>query len=264
MKPKMGQNFLTDHSAAEEIVSELGAGKEDIVIEIGAGHGILSELAENRCAHLILIEKDRDLANELSLRFRLRHNVSIVCEDASHVDYSLLIPEKHKSRKILVLGNLPYDAGIRIYFNLLSQISLFSRMILMFQKEVAERIAANEGSRKYGVPSIMTAVFAEAEIIRTYAPDAFRPRPKVRSSLVMIIPRKFPLISLKDSEQFHMFLEKIFRYRRKTIKNAIAFSMPSQPDINDEIFSRLAITGKERPEKLDVQKLYRLFLLCRD
>ncbi|MBT8477271.1 MAG: 16S rRNA (adenine(1518)-N(6)/adenine(1519)-N(6))-dimethyltransferase, partial [Gemmatimonadetes bacterium] len=150
-KRSLSQNFLVDHNIRRKIVAELDADPSDGVLEVGPGHGELSDLLAGEVASLVLVEKDDRLASDLRDRFRGRDDVRVVHADALEVDLAGLLPADRPGK---LISNLPYGITTPLIFRFLSMSPLPARMVLLVQKEVAARIAAGEGNKVYGALSV--------------------------------------------------------------------------------------------------------------
>src|SRR5437868_2783330 len=225
-RPKLGQNFLTDQSAAEKIVAALGDIRSSIVIEIGPGGAVLTSKLAARTGRLIAIELDRVLAAQLSLRFSRQPNVEIIEADVLTVDIANLIARKPdpilhlpQAQQAKVIGNLPYYITSDILLHLFRYYEWISEIVIMVQREVADRIAAKPGSRDYGLLSATTQMYARVENLFTLPPSAFSPPPQVHSSVLrlMMAPRIAELSV--ETDAFVEFLKLSFGQKRKTLLN---------------------------------------------
>ena len=225
-RPKLGQNFLTDQSAAEKIVAALGDIRSAIVIEIGPGGAVLTSKLAARTGRLIAIELDRVLAAQLSLKFSRQPNVEIIEADVLTVDIANLIARKPdpilhlpQAQKAKVIGNLPYYITSDILLHLFHFHDWISEIVIMVQREVADRIAAKPGSRDYGLLSATAQIYARVENLFTLPPTAFTPPPKVHSSVLrlMMAPRVAEL--RVEIVPFVEFLKLSFGQKRKTLLN---------------------------------------------
>jgi 16S rRNA (adenine1518-N6/adenine1519-N6)-dimethyltransferase len=225
-RPKLGQNFLTDQSAAEKIVAALGDIRSATVIEIGPGGAVLTSKLAARTGRLIAIELDRVLAAQLSLKFSRQPNVEIIEADVLTVDIANLIARKPdpilhlpQAQKAKVIGNLPYYITSDILLHLFHFHDWISEIVIMVQREVADRIAAKPGSRDYGLLSATAQIYARVENLFTLPPTAFTPPPKVHSSVLrlMMAPRVAEL--RVEIEPFVEFLKLSFGQKRKTLLN---------------------------------------------
>ena len=227
-KPKLGQHFLDDASAARRIVDALGDVSQGTVLEIGPGRGVLTSLLANRVRRLIAIELDRVLAAQLRMKFALYPNVEIIEGDVLAIDFSTLFgPKPGASRPGLVqtpepvpvVGNLPYYITSDILLRLFEFHDQFDVIVIMVQQEVADRIAAEPGSRDYGLLSATAQLYARVEKLFTLPPDAFTPPPKVHSTaLRMTVAPRFAELQIKPQE-FIGFLKTAFAMKRKTLLN---------------------------------------------
>lgn len=229
-KPKLGQNFLRDTGAARRIVEALGDIGERTVIEIGPGPGILTELLAGKAQHLIAVELDRILAAQLRMKVGQRARVEIIEADVLTVNFRALLaaraapqagiaPEQVAAPKASVIGNLPYYITSDILLRLFELHGLFDQIVIMVQREVAERIAAEPGSRDYGLLSATAQLHARVETLFTLPPDAFVPPPQVHSSVLRLtIAPQWEVLRV-PLQPFVDFLKLSFGQKRKTLVN---------------------------------------------
>src|SRR5258706_7925319 len=227
-KPKLGQHFLDSHDAARRIVEALGDISQSTVLEIGPGRGALTSLLAARGRRIIAVELDRVMAAQLRMKFNTYPNVEIIEGDILKIELDTVFGPKPGTLRpglnfapepAYVVGNLPYYITSDILLRLLEYHRYFSTIVIMVQKEVADRLAASPGSRDYGLLSATAQLFATVEKLFTLSPDAFAPPPKVHSSVVRmtIEPR---LKSLRVSEgEFIAVLKLCFRQQRETLWN---------------------------------------------
>jgi 16S rRNA (adenine1518-N6/adenine1519-N6)-dimethyltransferase len=227
-KPKLGQNFLNDEGAAEEIVSALGDTANTVVVEIGPGKGALTSVLARRANRLIAVELDRMMAAELRYNYRLHPNVEIIEADVLKLDFRTVLnrtvgplndlrPEKPS--RAHVVGNLPYYITSDILLRLFEFHDQFDVIVIMVQREVADRIAAEPGSRDYGLLSATAQLYAKVEKLFTLPPEAFAPPPKVHSTVLRLtIAPRFVELQIKPVE-FIGFLKTAFAMKRKTLLN---------------------------------------------
>jgi 16S rRNA (adenine1518-N6/adenine1519-N6)-dimethyltransferase len=217
-KPKLGQNFLVDDSARHAIADALGDIRQRTVIEIGPGHGAITDILAGRAHRLIALELDRALAAELSFRFRDRPNVRIIEADVLKTDLSALIPAGETAD---VIGNLPYYITSDILLRLFAAGSAgrIARAVLMMQREVAERVAAAPGVRDYGLLSATAQMNAHVANLFTLPPTAFSPPPEVFSTVLRLeFAPRFTELGV-DAVGFNAFLRQCFSQKRKTLRN---------------------------------------------
>ncbi len=226
-KPKLGQNFLADASAAERIVEALGDLTGATVLEIGPGRGALTGLLAERAGRVVAIEIDRVLAAQLGMQFGKRRNVEVIEGDVLAMDLATLIvlhpgdlvPRLTAPPKASVVGNLPYYITSPILMRLFRFAGYLEKVVITVQREVAARIAARPGSRDYGVLSAATQLYARVEKLFTLPPGAFSPAPKVHSTVLRLTvePRAEALGVPADA--FVEFLKLCFAHKRKTLAN---------------------------------------------
>ncbi len=218
LKPKLGQNFLTDDRARHAIVDALGDLSKRTVLEIGPGHGSLTEILADRAHRLIAVELDPPLARELTFRFRDRTSVTIVEADFLTTDLAHLAPE---ADGIDVIGNLPYYITSDILLKLFraSLTAPLQRAVLMMQREVADRVSAAPGVRDYGMLSATTQMYADVQNLFTLPPSAFSPPPDVHSTVLRLqFAPRFDELRV-DPAGFERFLRICFAQKRKTLAN---------------------------------------------
>jgi len=227
-KPRLGQNFLIDRQAARRIVEALGDVSNRTVIEIGPGRGVLTDLLLPRAKRVIGIELDRVLAAQLRMRYATRQNVEILESDFVTAEFPSMVGRKpgplHDLRPtqpetVDVIGNLPYYITSDIVLRILELHQNIERAVIMVQREVADRVAAEPGSRDYGLLSATAQLFARVDKLFTLPPTAFSPPPKVHSSVLRLTmaPR---LEELQVQEgPFIALLKLAFAQKRKTLLN---------------------------------------------
>jgi 16S rRNA (adenine1518-N6/adenine1519-N6)-dimethyltransferase len=217
-KPKFGQNFLIDDNARHAIVDALGDLRSRTVVEIGPGHGSITEILAARCHRLIALELDPSLAAELTFHFRNQPQVQIVQCDVLKTDLHSLVPEGETAD---VIGNLPYYITSDILLKLFAAGSagIIARAVLMMQREVADRVSAAPGVRDYGLLSATAQMNAQVEHLFTLPPSAFSPPPEVYSTVLRLqFAPRFAELGV-DSSDFDTFLKRIFAQKRKTLQN---------------------------------------------
>jgi 16S rRNA (adenine1518-N6/adenine1519-N6)-dimethyltransferase len=227
-KPKLGQHFLTSSDWAERIVDALGDVSGSTVLEIGPGRGILTSLLVPQARRVIAVEIDRVLAAQLRLKFGMARNVEVLEADILAIDFdSLFGPKPGLGRPGIeirpdpakVIGNLPYYLTSEILLRLFEYAKYFETIVIMVQREVADRIAAAPGGRDYGLLSATAQLYARVEKLFTLPPGAFAPPPKVHSTVLRLTiePRQQELDVAGDG--FIDFLRASFAQKRKTLWN---------------------------------------------
>lgn len=217
-KPRLGQNFLIDDAARHAIVDALGDLRNRTVIEIGPGHGAITEILAGRCRRLIALELDSSLAAELTFHFRNQPHVNIIETDVLKADLRSLLPAKESAD---VIGNLPYYITSDILLKLFAAgcDGTIARAVLMMQREVADRVSAAPGVRDYGLLSATAQMNARVEHLFTLPPSAFSPPPEVYSTVLRFdFAPRFAELNV-DATGFDAFLKQIFAQKRKTLQN---------------------------------------------
>jgi 16S rRNA (adenine1518-N6/adenine1519-N6)-dimethyltransferase len=223
-KPKLGQNFLVDESACLRIADALGDVSQRTVVEIGPGHGAITELLAKRCKRLHCIEFDPALVRELTFRFRQQGNVTIHAADILTVDLATMLESvgaDASSPSLDVVGNLPYyiTSDILLLLFAAARRGVVGRAVVMMQREVAERIAAGPGSSEYGALSAATQMHAQVAELFTLPPEAFSPPPEVYSTVLRLeFAPRFAELGI-SFEGFNRFLRASFAQKRKTLVN---------------------------------------------
>jgi 16S rRNA (adenine1518-N6/adenine1519-N6)-dimethyltransferase len=215
-KKSLGQNFLVDESYARRIVAALGPRGDETIVEIGPGRGALTSLLVESAGRVVAVEFDRDLAPLLRERFRERANFSLVEADALNLDFCEAISPAPTAR---VVANLPYNISTAILQRLIGQRRCLTEMVLMLQREVVERITASPGAPERGYLSVIIEAYCEAEALFDVPPGAFRPVPKVWSTVARLSVREAEALAGSDEELFWSVVGAGFAQRRKTILN---------------------------------------------
>ena len=247
-KRSLSQNFLVDPNIRRKIVAELRAGPDDEVLEVGPGHGELSDLLAGTVARLVLVEKDDRLAADLAARFAGRADVQVVHGDALEADLAGLLG---RDRAGLLISNLPYGITSPLIFRFFEMRPLPRRMVLLVQKEVADRITASEGNKIYGALSVGVQARANVRVAFRVGRGAFRPIPAVDSSVLLIEPRT-EVASQERLADLRVLTRVAFSHRRKQL-GRILRSAPEyalEADEVDRILDSIGVSGRARPETL--------------
>ena len=245
----LGQNFVVDPNTVRRIARLAGVGPGDRVLEIGPGLGSLTLALVETGASITAVEMDRFLLPVLR-EVVADHDVRIVEGDALVVDWDEVLGGSDRWH---LVANLPYNVATPLVLDLLRDVPAITRMLVMVQLEVGERLVAGPGSRTYGIPSIKVALAATARIVGKVGPDVFVPRPRVDSALVEIVRLDEPA-TVADRDHLVALVERAFNQRRKMLRRSLAGVVGS------EAFAAAGIDPSLRPEQLSVQDWGRLTL----
>lgn len=265
-KPKLGQHFLIDQSAARRIVEALGDLSQRTVLEIGPGRGALTNLLAQKARRVIAVETDRVLAAQLRMHFALTPNLEIIEADILAVDFNTLFGPKpgstrpglnHQPERVQVVGNIPYFITSEILLRLFEGRKYFDQIVLMLQREVAERLAVASGKSEYGLLSATTQLYTKVERLFVLPPGSFSPAPKVHSGVVRltVAPR---LENLHVPEAgFIDFLKRSFGQKRKTLWNNLKTEY--KPEILRAAMQKAGVKPTVRAEALSLEKTADLY-----
>jgi len=270
-KPKLGQHFLASEEYAVRVVEALGDLSQSTVLEIGPGRGILTSLLARRARRLIAVELDRVLAAQLRLKFGMQRNVEIIEADVLAVDFDSLFGPKPglgrpgielKPEPVKVVGNLPYYITSDILLRLFKFARYFESIVIMVQREVADRIAAKPGGREYGMLSATAQLHARVENLFTVPPEAFAPPPKVFSAVLRLTldPQQQALGVAGDG--FVDFLRLSFGQKRKTLWNNLKGNYEPAP--LKRALAQAKVKPTARAETLTLQQSAAVFRALRD
>lgn len=251
---RFGQHFL-EAAWVSKLIAGLHTVPDDTFLEIGPGRGALTAPLASRVQRVVAVEIDRDLASALSCG--LPPNVRVVQGDFLDIDFEELL--RGEARPVRVVGNLPYNVSSPILFKLLASHDAgrrFSDATLMLQREVADRLVAAPGSRQYGALSIQVAVHADVTRVLNLPPGAFRPPPRVSSSVVNLRFRSS--VDVGDPVVFERLVRGIFAQRRKMLANALGPVADSMSRSAAQLLHTAGIDGRRRPETLTVEEISRL------
>ena len=235
-KKSLGQNFLINPGVLDKIVTAAELDKNDIVIEIGPGKGVLTEKLAKEAGQVIAVEKDRRLIEELKEKFK-NANVEIIEEDILKLDIGKLL----ENSRYKVIGNIPYYITSHLLKTIFEKWPIPDFILLMVQKEVAQRITAKPP--RMNLLALSIQFYAELKIVSYVSRGSFRPMPKVDSAIIKLTPRRQPRI--KDREPRDMFFKLIktaFAGKRKQLKNTLGL----------EVLEKADIKPKARPEELSM------------
>ena len=250
-KKSFGQNFLVDRNVIDKIIAALNLQTGETIIEIGAGRGALTEKIVESGALVIAVELEREMISILQKIFEKVPNFHLIEQDALQINFNRLTNVEANLPKRKLVANLPYNISTAILQKLIEQREVFSEMILMFQREVVERITAKAGSSSRGFLSVLSQNYLETEKLFDVSPNAFRPIPKVWSSVVRLKPKEN---IVKNESMFREIVSISFAQKRKTILNNLKNKFANAEDI----LFRAEIESKRRAETLSLEEWRRI------
>jgi len=249
---RLGQNFLNDPNILRKICAAAKLHKEDHMIEIGPGKGSLTEHLALGAGAVTAIEKDTRLKTFLDEKFRESPNVRLVYEDVLGVSLSRF----SAGGKMKLVSNLPYNVSSQILIKLLDERELFSKIVVMLQKEVAQRISSPKGQKSYGSLSVLLQSCFSVKLAFKVSRHAFYPVPKVDSAVVILDPLKNPVFSVSIEKTFRTVTRHAFSSRRKTIRNSLGNFF--EREVIEWALSDSRIDQGRRAESLSIDEFARL------
>lgn len=256
-KKSFGQNFLVDENYIDKIISALELQENEAVIEIGAGRGALTEKLVESGTNVVAIELEKDMIEVLRERFSQNSNFYLIEADALKIDFAELQKTHFPNQKIKLVANLPYYISTAILQKLIEQREVFSEFVLMFQREVVERITAEIGNSERGFLTVLVENYLETEKLFDVPPTAFRPIPKVWSAVVSLKPLENS--EIKDEKLFREIVSSAFLQKRKTILNNLKnFQANAKFDLQN-ILENAEIEPQRRAETLTIDEWKSLY-----
>ncbi len=248
-KKHLGQHFLTDESIAKNIADALTGTNYDNILEIGPGMGVLTKYLLEKKPKITVLELDRESVSYLKNTFWLEH----IKLDTSKDKFTILegdflrqnIEEIFDKKQVAIIGNFPYNISTQIVFKAIEHREFVPEFAGMFQKEVAMRIAEKEGSKVYGILSVLTQAFFDVEYLFTVPPTVFNPPPKVDSGVIRLIRKENYTLPV-DEKLFFRVVKTAFNQRRKMLRSSLKSFNLSDSLKEDPIFTK-------RPEQLSVE-----------
>ena len=269
-KPKLGQHFLVSDHAAMRMADALGDVSESTVLEIGPGRGVITSLLAKRARRLIAVEIDRVLAAQLRLKFGMTNNVEVIEADILSIDFDSLFGPKPglgrpgielKPNPVRVVGNLPYFITSDILLRLFDFARYFDIIVIMVQREVADRLAAPPGGSDYGLLSATAQLYAKVEKLFTLPPEAFEPPPKVHSTVLRLsVASQIEKLGVAG-DGFVGFLKLSFAQKRKTLWNNLK-SRYDEAELR-RAMTQARINPSARAETLSLKQSATLFRALR-
>lgn len=252
-KKHLGQHFLKDLSIAQRIADALKLSGYEHLVEIGPGMGVLTQYLLDKPVHLVAMDVDRESIAYLNTNFRAQFSKKDIQKDFTVVEADFLkddLVERFKGKSFGVIGNFPYNISTQIVFKTIELRDHIPEFAGMFQKEVAKRICAEPGSKTYGITSVLTQAFFEADYLFTVPPTVFNPPPKVDSGVLRLTRRENIQLACDEKLLFKV-VKTAFNHRRKTLRNSLKPFQLSAELTSEDLFNK-------RPEQLSVTQFIAL------
>lgn len=252
----LGQNFLIDPTVCPEMARAATREGADCVLEIGPGIGVLTASLCEQAKQVVAVELDRRLFPVLRETLADYDNVELVEGDAMQLDLHALLRERFgEGARIAVCANLPYYITSPLLMRLLECRLPIEKLVVMVQKEAAERLCAEVGSREAGAVTVAVRYYAEAHTLFTVGREAFLPAPKVDSAVIELCVRKSPAVELRDEAYFFQMVRAAFAQRRKTAVNGISAGLNLPKAAVAEAIADTGLPADVRAEKIPMEKL---------
>ncbi len=250
-RKRFGQHFLHNQNVVQHIITAINPQKNQTIIEIGPGKGVLTDPLLEYVDKVHVLEVDRDLAQALAKKYTDEQKIVIHCIDALTYNFKGL-----GNQHLRIIGNLPYNISTPLIFYLLENSQFIEDMVFMLQEEIIDRMCAAPGNKDYGRLSVMVQANCHVEKLFTVNPDAFSPPPKVMSAIIKLRPYDKFLQQISDYPCFTHIVKQAFSQRRKTLKNCLKGMLGEQQIMN------LGISPKARAETLLIDNFIQLANTC--
>jgi 16S rRNA (adenine1518-N6/adenine1519-N6)-dimethyltransferase len=258
VKPKLGQNFLDDPEAIQRIAASIGDLAGRTVVEIGPGGGAITGELAARAAHVLAVELDHELALLLRVHFPQEASTRVTVVEQDVLQFDFAAASATAGERLLVVGNLPYGITSPILLKLAASHAALDRAVLMVQREVADRVTAEPGSRDYGLLSVTAQLYGPAQRLFTLPPSAFSPPPEVHSTVFRwrFAPR-FAELGVEEAT-FLRFVRQCFAQKRKTLANNLRAAGIS-PAVVAAALTQAAIPPQDRAEAVPIESFAALW-----
>jgi 16S rRNA (adenine1518-N6/adenine1519-N6)-dimethyltransferase len=259
MAKKLGQNFLIDESVLKTIIDCSELSKEDCVLEIGPGLGVMTQVLSEKAGEVLAVEIDRNLIPILKVSLFGLENVKVINEDILKLDLNKVLEENFGKTPVKVVANLPYYITTPIIMKLLEENVNFKSITVMVQKEVGERLCAPPGGKDYGAITVSVQYRCKPQKILIVPPESFIPRPEVESMVIRLDSRDKPPVIVKDEKLYFRVVKASFGQRRKTLLNALTSgNLGKTKEEFRTILSENNIDEKRRGETLSLEEFAKI------
>ncbi len=257
---KFGQNFLIDPHVLDKIIRSADITKEDCVIEIGPGIGCVTQALLEHAGKVISIEIDDQLIPILTEQFGSEPNFKLIHKDVLKVDLKQLIEEESPNKKVKVVANLPYYITTPIIMTLLENELPIESITVMVQKEVADRLASQPGSKQYGAITVSVNYFCETYLVANVPRNCFMPRPNVDSAVIQLRIYDEPAVKVGNIKQMFKIIKAAFLLRRKTLLNTLAAhaDLGIEKEKLKQLLDESGVGAQTRGETLSIEEFAKL------
>ena len=257
---KFGQNFLIDPHVLHKIIKAAGVTKDDCVLEIGPGIGTMTQYLADQARHVVAVEIDKNLMPILEETLREYENITVINEDILKMDIHKLAEDYNGSRPIKVVANLPYYITTPIIMGLFESHVPIDNITVMVQRDVADRMQAEPGTKDYGALSLAVQYYAKAYIAANVPPNCFIPRPGVGSAVIRLTRHEKPPVEAKDPDLMFRLIRASFNQRRKTLQNGLNNSpdVPYSREVIAAAIESLSLPPTVRGETLTLEQFAQL------
>jgi len=252
-KSSLSQNFLIDPRIVSRLVEEVGLGEKEVVVEIGAGTGVLTSVLVERAKKVLAVEVDKDLCRILEDELGGKNNLEIICEDITKLDLDKLVSGENK---VKVVGNLPYHIASHLLLHLVRE-RWWQVAVFTVQREVAERLLSPPGNKTRGALTVIVSYYSDVERIMDIPSQAFYPAPKVTSTVVRMKPKEREFVA-KNEDFFVNVVKASFSARRKILLNSLKRGLRLSREIVGEILVKSGVSEKMRAEELEVEDFIKI------
>lgn len=257
---KFGQNFLIDTHVLDKIIHAAQITKEDCVLEIGPGIGVMTQRLAEMARHVVAVEIDKNLISILEETLQNYDNITIINQDILKVDLNELVEVYNGGEPVKVVANLPYYITTPIIMGIFESQVPVDNLTVMVQKEVADRMLVGPGSKNYGALSLAVQYYAAPYVVANVPPNCFIPRPNVGSAVVRLTKRQSPAVWTKNPELMFRLIRASFNQRRKTLQNGLNNSpeLPYSKETIARAIESLGVSPSVRGEALTLDQFAHL------
>lgn len=245
-KKHLGQHFLVDKNIVHKIIKEFSPSGNDLIVEIGPGRGALTEELINYSKNLILVEIDKSLVEYLNSKFS---DIKIINKDILECNFGT----DFFDTKFRIIGNLPYYITSQILFKIFDNYKVINDVVVMIQKEVAQRIIASPKTKAYGILSVFSQFYSEPSILFYVSKNVFLPKPEVDSAVIQLKIKNQIELNTEEEKYFRQIVKTSFNQRRKTLRNSLQNIFNEKETLLKEKFLNLDFNFSKRAEELNFE-----------